>query len=72
MATLVWVLPDGSRRGGNLDQKPFITKHYLQPGESHITFVPFPLLKQYAQDVRSCHIYCETCQLKFQMLLLDT
>lgn len=51
MTTLVWILPDGSRRSGTLDQKPFIANHYNHPGPNKVLFVPFHLLKNCAVNV---------------------
>jgi len=52
MASLVWIMSDGTRRIGDFNMKPFLTAHFQMPEAGKVLFVPFPKLRTMAIQVK--------------------
>ena len=52
MASLVWIMSDGTRRIGDFNMKPFLQAHFQMPEAGKVLFVPFPKLRAMAIQVK--------------------
>ena len=48
---IVWITPDGVQHTGVLENRPFITKHFIVPEANHCKIIPVPALREHATEV---------------------